>query len=73
MPRRGAGLPLQETCRAGEPLVHSILLPTATRCEQQGQVEANLAVMIMASSVVVPLTPLNLGRPEGAVKGVVAH
>ena len=40
----------QETCRAGEPLFHSTREPATMAERQHGQVEANLAVMIMVSS-----------------------
>ncbi|PZR79106.1 MAG: hypothetical protein DLM65_11445 [Candidatus Aeolococcus gillhamiae] len=50
---RAPGAVLHATWRAFSPLLHSTLLPTSMREEQQGQTEANLAVMIMADSVVV--------------------
>jgi hypothetical protein len=43
----------QAVCLAGDPLLHSTLDPGTIRCEQQGQTDANLAVMIMADSVVM--------------------
>ena len=47
-----AGPCAQAVCLAGLPLLHSTLEPGTMRCEQQGQTEANLAVMIMGGSVV---------------------
>lgn len=41
--------PLHVTWRAGEPLLHSTFDPATMQIEQQGQIEANLAVMIMVA------------------------
>ena len=46
-----AGDAAHETCRALVPRVHSILVPTSIGALQHGHVEANLATMIMTSSL----------------------
>ena len=48
-----AGAEPHSTCDALVPLDQLILLPTAIGLAQQGQVDANLAVIIMGDSVVV--------------------
>jgi hypothetical protein len=47
-----ATAPEQAVCLARLPWLHSTLLPGTMRELQQGQTEANLAVMIMGDSVV---------------------
>ena len=77
--RVDATVPAHAACLAGLPLLHSILLPTEMGWQQQEQVEANLAVMIIvASSVVVVVcrgrfclpTTINLTRAPWVSSGL---
>jgi hypothetical protein len=47
----------QATWRALLPLVHSTLVPGWMRTLQQGQTEANLAVMVIGSCPFLPVVP----------------
>ncbi len=66
---------VQATWRAGEPLLHSTLEPGVIRTLQQGQMEANLAVMVMCLvSFVLAGLPLpdvyTLAMDGGGVKRI---